>query len=116
LERLQATPASMRGERRNHLWFAGMTNLLANATTEGTRVEAKRAFVSILQDFGHLEAKLLGMIYLAPAGPVSGRKQSYQSAGLVVSFVPKAVIHSPSVPGRTFHVLASFRGILILSC
>lgn len=44
----------------------GSIPVLANATTEGTGAEAKRTLVSILQDFGPLEAKLLHMIYHAP--------------------------------------------------
>jgi hypothetical protein len=40
--------------------------LLANATTEGTGVEARRAFVSILSDLTPFDARLLRMIYDAP--------------------------------------------------
>jgi hypothetical protein len=40
--------------------------LLANATTEGTGVEDRRAFVSILQEFKPLDARLLTMIHQSP--------------------------------------------------
>jgi hypothetical protein len=43
--------------------------LLANATTDGTGVEARRTFVSILQDLTPLDVHLLSMIYRAPTGP-----------------------------------------------
>jgi hypothetical protein len=46
--------------------------LLSNATDPNGKVEARRAFVSILQDFGPLEARLLHMVYHAPAEGKTG--------------------------------------------
>ncbi len=43
--------------------------LLATATNPGSKVKAKRAFVSILQELGPLEVLLLDLIYCAP-GPL----------------------------------------------
>src|SRR3954471_9127591 len=43
--------------------------LLVNATDARSPIEAKRAFVSMLQDFGPLEARLLQAIYLPPPLP-----------------------------------------------
>jgi Abortive infection alpha len=51
--------------------------LLVNLTNPGNAVEAKRAFVTILQDFGPLEARLLQMLCDAPGAP-----QTVQTAGL----------------------------------
>jgi hypothetical protein len=43
--------------------------LLVNATDPSGTVEARRAFVTILQDFGPLEALLMDRIYDAPPAP-----------------------------------------------
>ena len=44
--------------------------LLVNAADSGSGCEVKRGFVSILQDFGHMEARLLQAIHDAP--PLKG--------------------------------------------
>jgi hypothetical protein len=63
--------------------------LLVNATNPESKVKARRAFVSILQDFGPLEALVLDRIYRAPqdgkaeGGAVMTAKlpESYSSRG-----------------------------------
>jgi hypothetical protein len=45
--------------------------LLATATNPDNKIEAKRAFVSILQDLGPLEVLLIDKIYSAPSTPAN---------------------------------------------
>ena len=52
--------------------------LLVNATDARSRVEAKRAFVSMLQDFGPLEARLLQPAAREPHAATRSRPQALQ--------------------------------------
>lgn len=45
--------------------------LLATATNPDSKIEAKRAFVSMLQDLGPLEVLLIDLIYSAPSTPAN---------------------------------------------
>lgn len=45
--------------------------LIVNGTNPESGIEAKRTFVTILQDFGSLEARLLNALHNAPGDPVT---------------------------------------------
>ena len=59
--------------------------LLVNAADSGSGCEVKRGFVSILQDFGHMEARLLQAIHDAPplkgGVPTKGLPDEYLQPG-----------------------------------
>ncbi|TKW79804.1 MAG: DUF4393 domain-containing protein [Bradyrhizobium icense] len=64
--------------------------LLVNATNPDSKVSARRAFVSILQELGPLEVQLLDRIYFAPKDPDAG--------GVRTGKLPAEYSSEPGVP------------------
>lgn len=84
--------------------------LLANATNPNGTVQARRAFVTILQDFGPLEALLMDRIYHAPSGPPDSPN------GVRTSKLPEAYAQDDTTGRPTAEVELALWNLTRLGC